>query len=110
MKPFPIPLFVCYAALVTACCCLATHGEPDATPAAKTTTEELPNVSDTYKLSPKDVVHIRVFHEDDLETTARISKDGIIQFPLLGTAAIGGETVQEATRTMERLLREYLVH
>jgi len=63
-----------------------------------------------YKLEAKDTVHIKVFHEDDLEMTARIDKDGNISFPLLGTAKIGGQTVQEATATMETLLREYLKH
>lgn len=63
----------------------------------------------SYKLSPKDTVHIKVYQEDDLETTARIDKDGNISFPLLGTAKIGGQNVQEATATMERLLKEYLV-
>jgi polysaccharide export outer membrane protein len=63
-----------------------------------------------YRLLPDDSVHIRVFHEDDLETTAHIGKDGTIPFPLLGTAKIGGQTVQEATATMESLLKEYLVH
>ena len=55
-----------------------------------------------YRLSPKDTIHIKVFHEDDLEITARVDKDGNIPFPLLGTAKIGGQTVQEATATMER--------
>ena len=62
-----------------------------------------------YRLLPHDTVHIRVFHEDDLETTARIDRDGNIPFPLLGTAKIGGETIREATDTMTRLLRTYLV-
>ena len=62
-----------------------------------------------YRLSVKDTVHIRVFQEGDLDTTARIDKDGTIPFPLIGTAKIGGETVQEAKATMEALLREYLV-
>jgi len=65
--------------------------------------------SANYRLAPKDTVHIKVFQEADLETTARIDKDGNIPFPLLGIAKIGGETVQEATATMETLLREYLI-
>ena len=63
-----------------------------------------------YRLRPKDSVHIKVFEEEDLETTARIDVDGDIFFPLLGKARIGGETQQEATATMESLLREYLIH
>lgn len=63
-----------------------------------------------YRIKPKDTVHIQVFGESDMETTGRVDKDGSIAFPLLGTARIGGQTVQEATATMETLLREYLVH
>ncbi|HEX4084195.1 MAG TPA: polysaccharide biosynthesis/export family protein [Chthoniobacteraceae bacterium] len=62
-----------------------------------------------YKIKPRDTVHVKVFGEEDLETTARVDKDGKIAFPLLGTAKIGGETVTEATATMEQLLREYLL-
>jgi polysaccharide export outer membrane protein len=53
-------------------------------------------------------VHIKVFHEDDLETTARIDKDGSIAFPLLGSVKIGGLTVQEARGALEGALHEYL--
>ena len=63
----------------------------------------------SYRLSPRDLVHIKVFQEEDLETTGRVGKDGTIAFPLLGSAKIGGQTVPEATATMESLLREYLV-
>ena len=63
-----------------------------------------------YHLRPKDTVHIKVFQEDDLETTARIDVDGNIFFPLLGKAKIGGQTVQEATETIQSALLTYLVH
>jgi polysaccharide export outer membrane protein len=63
-----------------------------------------------YRMLPRDTVHIKVFQEDDLETTARIDNDGNIFFPLLGKAKIGGQTIQEATATMQRLLREYLIN
>ena len=64
---------------------------------------------DSYRLSAKDVVRVSVFHEDDLNTTTRVGKDGTISFPLIGTAKIGGKTVREATQVIETLLREYLV-
>jgi polysaccharide export outer membrane protein len=63
-----------------------------------------------YRLLSKDTVHIKVFQEDDLETTARIDNDGYIFFPLLGKAKIGGETLQEATETLQSALHTYLVH
>ncbi|MEI8233451.1 MAG: polysaccharide biosynthesis/export family protein [Verrucomicrobiota bacterium] len=64
--------------------------------------------SSNYRLSANDLVQVKVFQEDDLDATLRISKDGTIQFPLIGSARIGGRTVQEAALTMEAALREYL--
>jgi len=62
-----------------------------------------------YRLSANDLVHVKVFQEEELEATVRIAKDGTIQFPLIGSARIGGRTVQEAAQTLEAALREYLV-
>ena len=69
----------------------------------------MPADPDSYLLTPRDVVHIKVFQEEELETTARIGKDGTIPFPLLGSAKIGGETLHQATSTMEQLLHKYLI-
>jgi len=66
--------------------------------------------SANYHLLPKDTVHIKVFQEEDLETTARIDNEGNIFFPLLGKAKIGGETVQQATATIQNALLTYLVN
>ena len=97
-------------------CALVASGQGTA-PAALQAQAVAPNVdvgtpepSVNYRLAPKDTVHIKVFQEDDLETTARIGSDGNIFFPLLGKAHITGETVQEATATMEKLLNYYLVN
>lgn len=65
---------------------------------------------DNYRLTAQDVVQIKVFQETDLETTARISKDGTIPFPLIGSVSLGGRTVQEAGNTIREKLKEYLVN
>lgn len=62
-----------------------------------------------YRLSANDLLQIKVFQEEDLDATVRISKDGTIQFPLIGSAKIGGCTVQGAAQVLESALREYLV-
>lgn len=64
----------------------------------------------SYRLSPNDVLHIRIFQEEELETSARIAKNGSIPFPLIGTVILGGHTVPEATSILEGALREYLTH
>lgn len=69
-----------------------------------------PAAPPAYRLAPNDIVHIRVFQEDELETSARVSKTGAIPFPLLGTVNIGGYSLQEATSILETSLRSYLTH
>jgi protein involved in polysaccharide export with SLBB domain len=57
-----------------------------------------------YKITPGDVVEVRVFREDDLLTTTRVTDDGTIGFPLIGTVHIAGKTDAEAARTVRDLL------
>jgi polysaccharide export outer membrane protein len=65
----------------------------------------------TYTLSPNDVVQVKVYQEDDLETKMRIAKDGTASFPLIGVIQIGGKTVEQATAIIRDLLdKDYLVN
>jgi protein involved in polysaccharide export with SLBB domain len=96
------------AALIA--CAGVARGQTTPPAAIPVAPEANPQPSVNYRMLPKDSVHIKVFQEDDLETTARIDNDGNIFFPLLGKAKIGGETVQEATATMEKLLKVYLIN
>jgi polysaccharide export outer membrane protein len=57
-----------------------------------------------YRLTPNDLIYIKVFQEDDLNSTLRISEDGTIIFPLIGGVKIGGLTVQAATKSIRDLL------
>ena len=67
--------------------------------------------SQTYMLAPNDVVQIKVYQEDDLETKARIGRDGAISFPLIGVVLIGGKTVEQAGALIrEKLDKDYLVN
>ncbi len=65
----------------------------------------------TYAVNPEDVVDVKVYQEPDLETTARVSKDGTISFPLVGTVTIAGKTPDEAARLIGgELQKGYLVN
>ena len=67
--------------------------------------------SASYVLSPNDAVQIDVFQEDDLRTTAVISKDGTINFPLLNSVKIGGMTQSQARDLItEKLRADFLVN
>jgi polysaccharide export outer membrane protein len=64
-----------------------------------------------YRLSPNDMLLINVFQEDDLTTSVRISKDGMISFPLIGLVKVGGKTAQEAAMAIQNMLeKDYLVN
>ena len=63
-----------------------------------------------YVLTPNDVVHVRVYQEDDLEAKVRISKDGTIVMALLGPVRVGGKTREQAARDIrDSLAEKYLV-
>jgi polysaccharide biosynthesis/export protein len=51
-----------------------------------------------YHLRPGDVVKITVFGHADMDTTARISDTGKIEFPLIGQIAIARLTTEQAGR------------
>ena len=57
-----------------------------------------------YRLSANDLIYVKVFQEDDLNSTLRVAEDGTIIFPLIGSVKIGGQSVASATRTIHDLL------
>ncbi len=66
---------------------------------------------DHYALRPNDLVEIRVFREDDLTSTLRISREGTITFPLIGAVRVGGLSAQAAGAKIRALLaKDYLVN
>jgi polysaccharide export outer membrane protein len=80
-------------------------------PQAQSSPSDLPTVSQTYVLSPNDVVQVKVYQEDDLETKARIAKDGTTSFPLIGVINLGGKTIQQASILIRDALgKDYLVN
>jgi polysaccharide export outer membrane protein len=67
--------------------------------------------SANYVLNASDFVRILVYQEADLATETRISKDGSINFPLIGMTQIGGKTVNEAVELIRKKLdTDFLVN
>lgn len=63
-----------------------------------------------YRIQPLDSIQITVFNEPDLSVKVRVSPQGTINYPLLGSVQIGGLTVSETeSRLKEQLGRSYLV-
>lgn len=68
-------------------------------------------VAQEYHLNSEDVLHITVHDQPDLETLTRVSADGNISFPLLGTVKVDGMTIREVESTLTKLLmKDYLVN
>ena len=53
-----------------------------------------------------DVIRITVYQNPDLSTEARISENGQINFPLIGTVTVGGLSVSQAQALIEKRLRD----
>ena len=64
-----------------------------------------------YRLSANDLIFVKVFQEDDLNSTLRVAEDGSIIFPLIGSVKVGGQTVAAATGVIrDRLNERFLVN
>ncbi|MCM8757887.1 MAG: SLBB domain-containing protein, partial [Candidatus Omnitrophica bacterium] len=64
-----------------------------------------------YILSKGDLIEVDVYGEPDLHTSARVSEDGTINFPLIGNVRAEGLTVRELERLLTQLLaQDYLVN
>ncbi len=67
-------------------------------------------VYEGYRLQNNDNIIITVFQEEDLLTQSRISKNGTINFPLLGTVTLEGLTLPQAAEKIRAALdKDYIV-
>ncbi|HUP06260.1 MAG TPA: polysaccharide biosynthesis/export family protein, partial [Caldimonas sp.] len=57
-------------------------------------------------LGPGDVVRITVYQNPDLNTEARVSEVGAINFPLIGSVGVGGSTLSQAEQAIAKKLRD----
>jgi protein involved in polysaccharide export with SLBB domain len=70
-----------------------------------------PSTQKTNVLKPNDVILVKVYQEDDLETKIAIDRDGLVALPLLGTVQLGNRTPEQATALIRDLYaKNYLVN
>lgn len=62
--------------------------------------------SEEYIIGPKDLLEISVFGLDELNTTARVSEDGLITVALLGEVEVAGLTKSGVEKRLTRLFEE----
>ena len=66
---------------------------------------------DDYLIGSDDVLMITVYDHPDLEVVSRVSTDGSIQFPLVGSVTLAGLTLKGATEEIQKQLMDgYLAH
>ncbi len=67
-------------------------------------------VQDDYLIGTDDVLKITVYDHEDLDVVSRVSGDGSVQFPLLGSVVLGGLTLKDAIKEVQSQLKDgYLV-
>jgi protein involved in polysaccharide export with SLBB domain len=108
-RPGAKPLLSLLAALVSVAVCCCAYA-PRATVAGEP--EPMPSLTQkTNVLKPNDVILVKVYQEEDLETKATIDKDGLITLPLLGTVEVGSRTPEQATSLIQGFYaKDYLVN
>src|SRR5215468_3041654 len=84
----------------------ATPQTPEGNAAPKTTTNpDKPGAGSTpVKLGPGDLVEIGVYGVPELATKARVSNDGDLYLPLIDYVHVGGLSLEEAQRLVEKRL------
>jgi polysaccharide export outer membrane protein len=66
--------------------------------------------AEDYQIGSGDVLSIMVFGYDELKTKARVSENGSIEFPLIGSVQVGGLKTSAAARKINELLADgYIV-
>ena len=64
-----------------------------------------------YALSPNDLVEVKVFQEDDMDWTVRVTKDSTINLPLVGSVVVAHKTPAELGEVVKTKLHDgWLVH
>jgi polysaccharide export outer membrane protein len=101
-------LFAVLGGLLLTC---GSQAQDSATGGAAAIQVDTNPTTSNYRLLPNDLIYIKVFQEDDLNSTLRIGEDGNIIFPLIGTAKVGGLSVADATKLIrDRLDARFLVN
>lgn len=106
-KPFLVSMFL--SLLLGACA-----GTPPASTQVQGLEQEVSRgleqmrQSAAYVLQPGDLVEIKVFMEDGMDRTLRLSGDGSVTFPLVGNVSLSGCTVVQAEQRLAEALKTYL--
>ena len=80
---------------------------PPAETAQPEAMETILEVSPTgYRIGSEDIVDIRVYGEPELTAVARVSSEGLIVLPLIGTLSAAGLTTEELTHKITAMYKK----
>jgi polysaccharide biosynthesis/export protein len=80
-------------------------------PASQPVTNVTVPADTDYRIQPLDTIQISVFNEADLSVNRRVSPQGNITYPLLGSVQVGGLTINETEEKLRQQLgRNFLVN
>lgn len=60
-------------------------------------------------MSPGDTIDVKFFYNKELNDTVQVRPDGFVSLQLVGEVPVGGKTVPEAVKNLERMYAEFLV-
>ncbi|MDD5658180.1 MAG: polysaccharide export protein, partial [Elusimicrobia bacterium] len=63
-----------------------------------------------YSIGGADLLEIQVFQQEELDRKLRVSQNGSITFPLVGTVQVGGLSAAQAEEALKAKLKEYLIN
>ncbi len=69
-------------------------------------TPQSPEKAVEHTLGPADYIRVTVFQNPELSVETRVSEQGVVSYPLLGSVALSGLTVSAAEQKIAKLLRD----
>jgi polysaccharide export outer membrane protein len=63
-----------------------------------------------YVLQPGDLIEIKMFREQDMDRTIRISASGAITYPMAGNIKVGWQTLSSAENALVEALKKYYLN
>lgn len=63
-----------------------------------------------YHISSTDLLDITVFQQQDLGRKLRVTQNGVVSLPLIGTVKLGGLTVDQASALLAEKYKEFIIN
>src|SRR5436190_4158154 len=100
----------CALGLSLASCALAVAGPASAPPGPGAAASALPSEAlNDYVIGPGDLLQVDIFELEELSKTVRVTGDGAISYPMLGSVHVAGMTKLKLEAKLARLLEEKYV-